>query len=146
MPHNGSLLAAALALVTMTVSRGGNPLAPEVGRSRPLVLVAPASTDPAVSLWDKELSPPQARAELAERQVVVFAVVAGHGRREDGSLDARATAALLAALGLRADGPPVALLVGKDGGVKLRRSRLSVAEIVAAIDRMPMRRREMRAP
>ena len=55
-----------------------------------------------------------------------------------------AVAALLAALGRRADGPSATVLVGKDGGVKLRRSRLSVAEICAAIDAMPMRRQEMR--
>ncbi|WP_162143364.1 DUF4174 domain-containing protein [Pseudovibrio exalbescens] len=39
----------------------------------------------------------------------------------------------------------VAILVGKDGTVKLRRdAAISAAELFSVIDRMPMRRREMK--
>lgn len=39
------------------------------------------------------------------------------------------------------------LLIGKDGGVKLDRDQtVSVEEIIALIDSMPMRQREMQAP
>lgn len=39
------------------------------------------------------------------------------------------------------------LLIGKDGGVKLARDQaVAPAEIIALIDSMPMRRREMRKP
>lgn len=40
-------------------------------------------------------------------------------------------------------GPPV-ILVGKDGGIKMRSTRLKVSEIVSRIDAMPMRQRESR--
>lgn len=44
-----------------------------------------------------------------------------------------------------ADGTAVkAVLVGKDGGVKMREARLDLAEVFARIDSMPMRRAEMR--
>ncbi len=140
------LVAATTALAAATAQGASSPLAAEVGRSRPVVLVAPDPVDPAALTLARELSRPPTRAALAERQVVMFTVVAGRGKREGVPLDAAATAALLAGLGLRADGPAVTLLVGKDGGVKLRRDRLPIAEILAAIDRMPMRREEMRRP
>jgi len=41
------------------------------------------------------------------------------------------------------EGPPV-ILVGKDGGVKMRAVRLEPREIFSRIDSMPMRQREMR--
>lgn len=139
------LLAATTALATNALA-AGNPLAAEVGRTRPLVLVAPDPADPAALALAHELSDPPIRAALRERQVAVFTVLAGRGERDGVPLAAVATAALLAGLGLRADGAAVTLLVGKDGGVKLRRSRLPLAEILAAIDRMPMRREEMSRP
>jgi hypothetical protein len=37
-----------------------------------------------------------------------------------------------------------AVLVGKDGGVKMREPHLDLADVFARIDRMPMRRAEMR--
>ena len=138
--------AAVLALLAATVRAATSPLAAEVGRARPLVVVAPGAPDPMALTLARELSRPPIRSALAERQVVVFTVLAGRGEREGVALDPAATAALLAGLGLRADGPAAALLVGKDGGVKLRRGRLSIAELLAAIDRMPMRRQEMRNP
>jgi hypothetical protein len=38
------------------------------------------------------------------------------------------------------------VLIGKDGGVKSRSSRLQLSETLSLIDTMPMRRREMREP
>ncbi len=138
----GAVSLAALLLIGATARASDSPLAAEVGRSRPVVLVAPSQADDTA----RELAQEQARAALAERQAVVFTVLAGHGEREGVAMAPDAVAALLAGLGLRADGPATALLIGKDGGVKLRRGRLSVAEICAAIDRMPMRRQETRRP
>lgn len=43
------------------------------------------------------------------------------------------------------DRPLDVLLIGKDGGLKQRASRLNVASLFTSIDRMPMRRREMQA-
>lgn len=43
------------------------------------------------------------------------------------------------------DRPLDVLLIGKDGGLKRRASRLDVVSLFTSIDRMPMRRREMQA-
>ena len=140
MPRVASL--AALLLLGATARAGDSPLAAEVGRSRPVVLVSPDAADPLA----RELAGPQARAALVERQVVVFTVLAGQGARQGVAMAPEAVAALLATLKVRADGARVILLLGRDGGVKLRGRRFSVAEICAAIDAMPMRRQEARRP
>ena len=47
-------------------------------------------------------------------------------------------------MGERRPVPVEVLLIGKDGGVKDRRSELELESILGQIDQMPMRRREMR--
>ena len=131
----------ALAAMMVPLAAAG-PLTAEQNRSRPLVLVAPSPDDPAAVDLANALAQPQTAAALAERQVVVFTVLAGQGARAGVPLDRSQTAALLAGLGLPADGPATLLLIGKDGGVKLRQPRLAVPELLATIDGMPMRRRE----
>jgi len=134
------ILLFALLPASLTAQAAGDPLRLERGRTRPLVVVAPTADDP----YAAELARPDIRMAFAERQVVVFTVLAGQGAREGQKLDPADTAALLVALGLRADGPPSMVLIGKDGGVKLRGRALGVPVILATIDRMPMRREEMR--
>ncbi len=136
--------AATLLMVMGSAQAAGNPLLAERGRSRPLVLVAPSDADPVAADLAASIAAPAARAALAERQVVVFRVIGGQGTREGRPLDPAATEAFLAALGVRASGPATILLVGKDGGVKLRGDRLRLDDILAAIDAMPMRRQERR--
>lgn len=119
-----------------------SPLTAEQDRSRPLVLVAPSPADPEAAALANALAQPQTAAAFADRQMVVFTVLAGRGARAGTPLDPAQTAALLAGLGLPADGPATLLLIGKDGGVKLRQRQLDVPEILATIDGMPMRRRE----
>lgn len=140
------LLVVTAMLASVSARAASNPLTVERGRSRPLVVVAPDASAPVALALQAALSQPETRAAFDERQVVVFSIVAGQGRREDRAIDPAATAAMLAALGLRANGPGSILLVGKDGGVKLRLGQLSVPEILAAIDSMPMRRQEMGRP
>ena len=83
------------------------------------------------------------RAGLCARDMVVVEIAAD-SVRVDGvavGLDARETRRHLAI-----DGPAV-LLLGKDGGVKLRRLGAVPAErIFALIDDMPLRRAEARQP
>lgn len=136
--------AAALLMMVGSAQAAGNPLLAERVRSRPLVLVAASDADPVAADFTASLAVPGARAALAERQVVVFRVIGGHGEREGRPLDPAVTGALLAALGVPISGPATILLVGKDGVVKLRDHRLRLDDILAAIDAMPMRRQEMR--
>ena len=125
---------------------GANPLAAELGRARPVVLLAPDPADPACLALAQALAQPATRAALAERQVVVFTVVAGRASRAGAAIGPAGSAALLAALGRRAGDPARLLLIGKDGGVKLRQRQVSLSAVLVAIDGMPMRRREMAAP
>ncbi len=137
------VLGAVLAMGLLTAAGGANPLAAELGRTRPVVLVAPSGADPAAAALARALAQPAVQAAFAERQIVVFTVLAGQGARAGAPLTPGQTAGLLGELGLRADGPATTVLIGKDGGVKLRRAALPVAEILATIDQMPMRRAEM---
>jgi hypothetical protein len=123
-----------------------NPLEREIWRTRPLVIVAPGPGDDAVAELRQALAQPATASAFADRQIAVFTVIGGQGAREGQALDAAATRALLAALDLRADGPAAVLLIGKDGGVKLRLKHVAVAEILDTVDAMPMRRQEVRRP
>jgi len=119
-----------------------NPLAGERWRTRPLVLVVPAAEDPMLLGLQAELRRERARAGFQEREMVLFTVIAGQGRREGQGLSAGQTRSLLDAVGAAPDGPAAAFLIGKDGGVKLaERGSLSLDAVFALIDGMPMRRR-----
>jgi hypothetical protein len=136
-------LALGLTLAPRAVPASVNPLSAERWHSRPLVLVAPRADDPSALALLHALEPPDMQAALADRQIVVFTILSGQGTRNGQRLDPAQTAALLAALGLRADGPATTLLLGKDGGVKLRGAELTLPVIFATIDQMPMRRQEV---
>jgi hypothetical protein len=111
-------------------------------RRRLLVVFAPAAGAPAESLYlAQRREYARAAAVLAERDVTVLAVGA--------DADAARARTLRRRLGVPAAGFAV-VLVGKDGGVKLRRRALLGAdEVLATVDAMPMgaverRRRDAR--
>ncbi|RDI17771.1 uncharacterized protein DUF4174 [Pseudacidovorax intermedius] len=117
-----------------------NPLEAERWKTRPLVVVAPRADDPLLREVEATLSETAAREAFIEREMVLYRVVAGVGSRDGQPLAPGQTRALLAALELRADAPARLVLVGKDGGTKLRQSGgADLAEIFRTIDRMPMR-------
>jgi hypothetical protein len=127
---------------TVVVAADGNPLAAEVWRTRPLVVVVPAAHDPVLIGIEAALRNETTRAGFAEREMVLYKVVAGQGSRESRPLSAGQTKSLLEALGVTASGPAVVFLVGKDGGIKVKeRHSVSLGELFATIDQMPMRRR-----
>ena len=126
-----ALSCAALAVAMTLPARGAeDPLARFRWRSRVLVALAPARDDPAL---------------LAQRRL--FAALGGEGRERDLVLveatdDTPEGAALRRRFGAGANF--VAILVGKDGGEKLRAGApLGRDALVPAIDAMPMRRQEM---
>jgi hypothetical protein len=96
--------------------------------ARPVLVFAPDSDD---ARYTEQIALLRAaEAGLAERDIVVLTDTAPD---EKGRLRAA----------LAVDGFEV-LLVGKDGGVKLRQETpLSVDDLFATIDAMPMRQREM---
>ncbi|WP_240789576.1 DUF4174 domain-containing protein [Pseudooceanicola onchidii] len=94
---------------------------------RPVLIFAPGQDDPQ---YQQALAALRlAEAELVDRQIVVLTdATPGQGQLRDA---------------LDIDGFTM-LLVGKDGGVKLRSDQvIQPEEIFATIDRMPMRQREM---
>ncbi len=97
---------------------------------RRLVVVVGRAEDPRVSEELTLLA--QSKPALDERDVVVQSISPEAARRDRKEL------------GVEAGTTFEVLLVGKDGGVKLRRQKpVAVAEISGLIDTMPMRREEM---
>lgn len=120
---------------------GDNPLVAERWKTRPVVLVVPSPDDPLLRRVQAALRETATREAFRDREMVLFTVVAGQGRRNERSLAERQTRALLAALGLDAAGAPTFVLVGKDGGVKMTEGAdVDLGAVFAEIDRMPMRR------
>ena len=104
--------------------------------SRVLLVFAPSETDRDLAAQRAALRP--GSAENMERDLVLIEVVGDHAA--DARVDGRT---LRGAYGVPADGFTV-ILIGKDGGEKLRRRHpITEAALFATIDAMPMRRDEM---
>ncbi len=135
-----TLLAGASLLAGATAA---NPLAAEQWRTRPLVVVAPSAQHPLFTSLQAQLRQASVRNAFQEREMVLFTVIAGEGRRGGQPLSADQTAGLLQALNLTASSPAAVFLIGKDGGIKLTEhgDRIALASVFALIDTMPMRQR-----
>ena len=117
-----------LAALTMVLMMTGSAMSLSSHR---LIVVVGRPDDPRVHAEMQLIG--NARAALDERDVVVQTLSPEAARRERPELGVGAKTAF------------EVLLVGKDGGVKLRRSGpVDCREISALIDAMPMRREEMK--
>ena len=97
--------------------------------NRPVLLFAPSERDESYSQQMEILDAD--KIGLAERDILVLSDI-----RADGSGQLRNT--------LQIEGFEI-ILIGKDGGVKLRSKKpISIQELFSVIDAMPMRRQEMR--
>ena len=110
--------------------------------NRPLVVFAPRANHPIIFAQRRALVTQM--DGLADREMVLIEV-AGDGVAVNGhpipTLDADG---LRVRYGMPSDAA-AAVLIGKDGGVKLRRNGILTAEtLFSTIDAMPMRKREMR--
>ena len=102
----------------------------QAGPPHRLVVVVGRTDDPRALRQHAVLE--QDAAALRERDVVVQALTPGAARRERPELGVPSGSAF------------AVLLVGRDGGVKMRRDApVAASEITALIDTMPMRRSEM---
>ena len=109
--------------------------------NRPLVVFAPDSDHPIVAAQRDQLD--CQRAALRERDMVVIEVV-GARTAVDGASSAALEADTLRQRYRVSRDEAAALLIGKDGGVKLRLpGAISANRLFETIDAMPMRRREM---
>ena len=142
-----ALALAAPSSLAPALAQEADPLAPYRGDYRPLLVFSPPA-DP--RLMEQTDALDAARAGLIERdQVVLIAVGTGARTIEmrGGAVTQGAAPdneALRARFGVAAEEFAV-ILVGKDGGEKLRTDEvLSPTRLFTTIDAMPMRRREMR--
>ena len=135
-----TLLAGASLLAGAT---DANPLAAEQWRTRPLVVVAPSAQHPLLTGLQAQLCQARVRDAFQEREMALFTVIAGEGRRDGQPLSADQTRSLLQAMNLTASSPAAVFLIGKDGGIKLTKhgDHIALASVFALIDTMPMRQR-----
>jgi len=109
--------------------------------ARPLLVFAP---DPADPRWEQQTGAlDDTKAGLAERDMDDVRIAGDSGTANGDEMVADDVAALRARYDVETDDFAV-ILVGKDGGEKLRVTEtIAIDEIFATIDAMPMRRREM---
>ncbi|RYF79232.1 MAG: DUF4174 domain-containing protein [Comamonadaceae bacterium] len=132
--------ACCVALPAFAAFAAANPLLAEQWKTRPVVVVVPLAGDALLMKVQKSLDEPRGREAFRERDMALYMVVSGQGSRNGKALTAAQTQALLQALKLDAQGPPTFVLVGKDGGVKMREgANVDLQDVFAEIDRMPMR-------
>ncbi|WP_420225375.1 DUF4174 domain-containing protein [Pigmentiphaga litoralis] len=134
LPHSAAAAPAG------TPASEANPLMAERWNTRPLVIVAPSATDPTLVKMQDVLQTPANQAAFNERQMVLYVVVGDRARRNDAWLSAEQARAIRNALDVAADAPATVLLVGLDGGVKMREEGVIDARtLFGTIDQMPMR-------
>lgn len=82
---------------------------------------------------------------LIERELMVVSLFAGDESHVDGEIISNESSSALRKRFLTEDRSLKFILIGKDGGVKLRSDEfVSVHDLFGLIDSMPMRRQEMR--
>lgn len=140
-----ALLAAALigGANTAFAEPAANPLLADQWQSRPLILITPDVEAPEYQRMRGIVE--IHRDAFDDRDMVLYTVENGDGQKAGRDLTEAETGALLSALGLAADGPLTAVLVGKDGGKKVEQQGFTdPRQIYDTIDNMPMRRAEQR--
>ena len=112
-------------------------------KNRLLFIFAPQEGDSFFQALQSEISTQP--DEISERDLVVFKIFeTGPSYQENIQLDTRTAAAIRNKFAAPL-GQFTCILVGKDGGTKLRRhAPLKLEEVFDLIDAMPMRREEMR--
>jgi hypothetical protein len=131
------VFAGALALLVMAIAPAGAATVAEVARyawsSRVLLVFAPDESDAALAVQREAIG--QAAAGMQERDLVLLAAT-NPSSPDDQALRRR--------YGVTGNGF-AALLIGKDGGVKLRRSQPIPPQLLfQTVDAMPMRQNEAR--
>lgn len=143
-----------LTLATLLVSAGpllaadsDSPLNQDRGKARPLIVIAPSTLDPTLVNLQKELKEPDNQKGFAERDIVLYTVVAMIGKRNGKDLDPQATMALIRELKLGASRGTKVVLVGKDGEKKLDQlGPIAVKDLFTTVDQLPTEEKAATAP
>ena len=134
-----------LLLVGLFVTSGAHaaevpsPLDQDVGKSRPLVVVARTDADPTLVNLKKALDEPANQQAFNERNMVLYTIVGIVGKRDGKELDPQSTMSLIRGLkpGMIIDDAKV-ILIGKDGEKKLEKvGVVAPADLFKTIDELP---------
>lgn len=124
-------------------AKNGVELGDYLWKKRPLLLFAPSPNSPVYRPVPDSLS--AHLEQIHDRHMVIIEVFQNGLVRIDGKSDSRHTAESFRQQFSAKKGELTAILVGKDGGLKLRqKGSLDLGEIFSLIDTMPMRQQEMR--
>jgi hypothetical protein len=112
-------------------------------KNRLLFIFAPEKGDAFFQSLQSEISTQP--DEISERDLVVFSIFeTGPSYQDNSQIDTRTAAAIRTNFAVL-PGKFTCILVGKDGGIKLRQdSQVKLDQVFNLIDTMPMRREEMR--
>ncbi|MFK3775852.1 DUF4174 domain-containing protein [Pseudomonas sp. NPDC089406] len=127
------------------------PLAKELGKARPLVVIAPSSADPTLRGLEDAFKDPATQAGFKQRGLVLYSVAQMMGKREDKNLEQQTTMALIRELKLGASKGTKVILVGKDGERHVLKdddsgSKLDPQVIFKAVDELPASEQAVSAP
>lgn len=127
------------------------PLAKELGKARPLVVIAPSSADPTLRGLSQASKDPATEAGFKERNLVLYSVASMMGMREDKHLEQQATMALIRELKLGASKGTRVILIGKDGEQHVLRDGedtepLDPQAVFKAVDELPASEKAVTAP
>ncbi|MBA1189355.1 DUF4174 domain-containing protein [Pseudomonas entomophila] len=148
-----SLTFATLLAVTgpLLAANNDGPLAAELGKSRPLVVIAPSTADPTLRGLDEALKAPETQAGFKERNLVLFSIAGLVGKRDDKFLEQQATMALIRELKLGASKGTKVILIGKDGQQHMLKDEqntdaLDAQAVFKAVDGLPASEKAVSAP
>lgn len=124
-----------------------SPLVKDVGRARPLIVIAPSSVDPVWLNLKKSLDDSANRKGFTDRNMVLYTVINTMGQRDGKDLDPQSTMALIRSLKLGAGAKSKIILIGKDGEKKLEQSdAVELKEIFNTVDQLPTAEKEATVP
>lgn len=144
-----AILLAILMVSVLSIGSSRNSLAKSLNlsqfqwKNRLLFLFAPSRDHPLFKKLHQSLL--SQKAEVADRDLIIFEILeSGPSRMNTNDLDPQTAHSLRKKFDTPL-GEFTVILVGKDGGVKLKRqSQTQLTDIFALIDSMPMRQEEMR--
>lgn len=112
-------------------------------KNRLLFLFAEDANDPLFKNLQSQIM--AQKAEVDDRDLIVFELPAqGPARMNNGPLDQKEAGSIRSQFAVPSSAFSL-ILVGKDGGIKLKREdRVGLSEVFGLIDSMPMRQNEMR--
>ena len=128
-----------------------SPIAGDLGRSRPLIVIASSTVDPVWVGLKKSLEDPANKKGVTDRNIKVYTILNMAGQLDGKDLGQQDTMALLRSLKLGAGAYPKVFLLGKDGETKLSASgdeakTVDLKKIFDTVDALPASEKEISAP